>query len=153
MNKQNKRAFTLIELLVVVLIIGILAAVALPQYQKAVHKARWAEAQTNLKTLDSAVKACEMAHGSCGYCSLSLLDVELSTTENFEYDTVCPDFDEPTAYLYASYQKNDDQGGCLCYSPKTNQWATGNDICHGGNPPDYWENLLGIKRASWCECC
>ena len=57
------KAFTLIELLVVVLIIGILAAIAIPQYQKAVFKARWAEAFTNMKALGDALKVCELEHG------------------------------------------------------------------------------------------
>ncbi len=59
-----KKAFTLIELLVVVLIIGILAAIALPQYRAAVEKARASEALINLKHATESWSLYLLANGS-----------------------------------------------------------------------------------------
>ncbi len=56
-TNQNLVGFTLIELLVVVLIIGILASVALPQYQKSVEKSRVAGVWSTLGAVRAATTA------------------------------------------------------------------------------------------------
>ena len=52
--KSLSNGFTLIELLVVVLIIGILASIAVPQYRKAVYRAQMTEAVVNTKAIYDA---------------------------------------------------------------------------------------------------
>lgn len=71
---SNKKGFTLIELLVVVLIIGILASIALPQYQKAVDKSKAMEAVVQGRALLNAQKLHYTQTGSWS-SDLEVLDV------------------------------------------------------------------------------
>ena len=73
---QAKQGFTLIELLVVVLIIGILAAIALPQYQKAVEKSKSAQAMALLNPLIQSIEAYHLANGTYP-TKFEQLDVEV----------------------------------------------------------------------------
>ena len=64
--KNCERGFTLLELLVVVLIIGILAGIALPQYKMAVTKAKVASILPLMRRFKDALMEYKLQHGS--YC-------------------------------------------------------------------------------------
>ena len=75
----QKRGFTLIELLVVVLIIGILSAVALPQYQTAVLKSRYSEMMQAVHMLKNAEEVFFMTTGAYT-TDINLLDISFPVT-------------------------------------------------------------------------
>lgn len=90
---KNKNGFTLIELLIVIVIIGILASLAQPVYQKFVLKGRFAEAYTFIGAIRKAQEAYNV---ECGEYAddLTELDIELPPIEarNFYYSL---DVDNP----------------------------------------------------------
>ena len=73
---KESKAFTLIELLVVVLIIGILAAVALPQYQKAVERSKSAQALSLIKATAQAIESYRLASGDYPH-SFDVLSIDI----------------------------------------------------------------------------
>ena len=83
--KKSQAGFTLIELLVVVLIIGILAAIAVPQYFKVVEKGKFAESMQWLNGLKGAQERYLAKNGSyfSGTVTSTSFDVNLGVMTKF----------------------------------------------------------------------
>ena len=172
---MKKRGFTLIELLVVVLIIGILSAIALPQYTLAVEKARMAEALQNAASLRRAIDIYLMANGwPNGYTDFvgnsgafdgnaNLLDIDVESvltcdqddgdwcrSKYFVYDAFCENSCHITIERHQNGDVDSDYEYILSWekSPTTNAWNTGGCNFNGNYP--YSEKLCAqLRTQGW----
>ena len=80
MLRKNQGGFTLVELMIVVIIVGILAAVAIPMYQGATERAKASEAVAALGTIRGALRVYYAEHGT--YVNAAFIDNALVTVNS-----------------------------------------------------------------------
>ena len=131
-----RKGFTLIELLVVVLIIGILTAIALPQYEKAVNKTRTMTLLPLLRSISDAEQRYYMANGTYTL-SFSDLDIAMPAGAKLFQDTNYESlaWQNFSCFLRATSADERSSYSAYCYSkasgvPKLEKYfARSNFIC------------------------
>lgn len=133
---QEKGGFTLIELLVVVLIIGILSAVAVPQYQKVIYKARMQHTLLQAKDIKKASELYYLANGGSAPSAAELTDAGwTSSNGNFYYGS-----DEWR-----------DIGKCIWHPQRLNakDISVYCRVCYGDNPVSAYCHVYGQQNIDF----
>ena len=143
-----KKAFTLIELLVVVLIIGILAAIALPQYQKAVWKSKNAQLKVLVKSYLDAQTSYYLANGTYA-TNFGDLDIQMPNWTSASHASVLDFCMASSTYEQDSVRYNEDiqmtigpEGGFLI------AWLSGPYRCGGFNMSLSTQKMLCTERVT-----
>ncbi len=126
-----KKGFTLIELLVVVLIIGILAAIAVPQYQKAVFKSRLTQGIIYVRAIRDAQEIYYLANGEYAAGEdIKKLDLNITCPENWScsFDrekshAVLNDYPLALDFSYDHRNSSFYAGTLLCWASKSDDFA------------------------------
>jgi len=82
----GKRGFTLIEVLIVIIILGILATIAVPQFANMILRARIAEAWTGLGAARAAVETFKLETGTDA--GMTIANLGIADTKNFTFTFV-----------------------------------------------------------------
>ncbi len=110
MNKQMQRVqrgFTLIELMIVVAIIGILAAIAIPQYQDYVTRARWQDNYTAVGSFKQAIGQCSQENNG------AFTTAPCNSVANLNASGYCPTASSPALKFGASFDWNGTTTGAI----------------------------------------
>lgn len=153
---MNSKGFTLIELLVVILIIGILAGVALPQYTASVKKARVMEMVTMIDQLEKAVN--QYRHEHNGQMNGSSTDIVRYLNIKYEGFTQEGDLYCNTKGLCFSVAGSGDilvaqyNGNEIEYNLSSSHSSTGWGRYYSAEDPDLTKMRLesfGFERDDW----
>src|ERR1700760_2230549 len=139
---SSQRGFTLIELLVVILIIGILAAIAIPAFLSQTSKANDSAAKTQVGTLQTTEEACASENnGSFATCNLAPLEKNEPTLKETTTATAAVGTTGPEEFTVSSTAK----GSNNVYTLK-NVGGTITRTCTTGGTGN---NGGGCKAGSW----
>ncbi|HXP37582.1 MAG TPA: prepilin-type N-terminal cleavage/methylation domain-containing protein [Solirubrobacteraceae bacterium] len=139
---SNEGGFTLIELLVVILIIGILAAIAIPAFLSQTSKANDSAAKTQVGTLQTTEEACASENnGSFATCNLAALEKIEPTLKDTTTATAAVGTTGPEEFTVSSTAK----GSNNVYTLK-NVGGTITRTCTTGGTGN---NGGGCKAGSW----
>ena len=135
LNKYSKHGFTLIELLVVVLIIGILSAIALPQYRKAVTRAKNREAILAMRAIGQGIEMYNLENGALPTeksSDFSILSIEPPASKHWMYLYFCPQ--GKLCYITANSKESREEVGDIEY------WLYGKTDVQGHLQPGVYVN-------------
>ena len=147
---MKNKAFTLIEVLIVVLIIGILAAIALPQYKKMVIKTQFSELVNALKALVNAQSIYYIANGTYT-ANRDSLDLTFPLTDTRR----AKQFVQVSKYIECGldgaprnvYCKNNKIGIELLYFYHGQYWCTNSNVDNYYND-ELCKKLLNVSKTT-----